>query len=80
MLMLYLVSLLHRFRDRLGKQNPRKVVHVWAEKEMRNLCRMKRAGVRVPEPVLLKKHVLVMSFIGRDGTAAPKIKDATLSR
>ena len=31
---------------------------------------------RVPEVVVLKKHVLVMSFIGRDGQPAPKLKDA----
>ena len=31
---------------------------------------------RVPEVVVLKKHVLVMSFIGVDGQPAPKLKDA----
>ena len=31
---------------------------------------------RVPDVVLLKKHVLVMSFVGRDGVPAPKLKDA----
>ena len=70
-----------RFRDRFGKQNPRKVVHVWAEKEMHNLCVMRRAGLQVPDPVVLKKHVLVMSMVGaEDGTPSPKIKDAVLSR
>ena len=28
-----------RFRDRFSKQNPRKIVRLWAEKEMRNLKR-----------------------------------------
>ena len=31
---------------------------------------------RVPDVVVLKKHVLVMSFIGRDGQPAPKLKFA----
>ena len=31
---------------------------------------------RVPEIVVLKKHVLIMSFIGREGKPAPKLKDA----
>ena len=31
---------------------------------------------RVPDAVVLKKHVLVMSFIGEDGRPAPKLKDA----
>ena len=70
----------YRFRDRFGKQNPRKIVHIWAEKELHNLMKMLKFGLRVPEPVLLKKHILVMSFIGRDGQPAPKIKDAILSR
>jgi len=29
----------YRFKDRFGKQNPRKVVRLWAEKEMHNLKR-----------------------------------------
>jgi len=69
----------YRFRDRFGKQNPRKIIHMWAEKELHNLHKMLKNGIRVPEAVLLKKHVLVMSFIGRDGRPAPKLKDAQLS-
>ena len=33
-------------------------------------------SLRVPEVVVLKKHVLVMSFIGEEGRPAPKLKDA----
>ena len=29
---------------------------------------------RVPDAVVLKKHVLVMAFIGDDGRPAPKLK------
>ena len=29
----------HRFRDRYSKQNPRKIIKLWAEKEFRNLNR-----------------------------------------
>lgn len=42
------------------------------------LYRMQRAGISCPSVVKLKKHVLVMSFIGEDGCAAPKLKDAEL--
>ncbi len=69
----------YRFRDRFSKQNPRKVIHMWAEKELHNLMKMLRSGIRVPEVVMLKKHVLVMSFIGREGKPAPKLKDVELS-
>ena len=69
----------YRFRKRFNKQNPRKVIHMWAEKEMHNLTRMHEAGLRCPEVVLLKKHVLVMSFIGQNGFPAPKLREATLT-
>jgi RIO kinase 3 len=32
----------------------------------------------VPEVVVLKQHVLVMSFVGSEGRAAPKLKEAVL--
>ncbi|GAB0089737.1 Serine/threonine-protein kinase RIO3 [Sergentomyia squamirostris] len=68
-----------RFRDRFSKQNHRTVINQWAEKEMHNLMRMRRAEIPCPEVVILKKHVLVMSFIGSEGRAAPKLKEAILS-
>jgi len=41
--------------------------------------RMKKCGIPCPSVVLLKKHILVMSFIGEERNPAPKLKDATLS-
>ena len=32
-----------------------------------------------PKVVMLKKHVLVMEFIGQDGRPAPKLTDVALS-
>ena len=55
----------YRFKDRFSKQNPRKVIHMWAEKELHNLKKMSRNGLPVPDVLTLKKHVLVMSFIGK---------------
>uniref|UniRef100_A0A3Q1J8K5 Serine/threonine-protein kinase RIO3 n=1 Tax=Anabas testudineus TaxID=64144 RepID=A0A3Q1J8K5_ANATE len=68
----------YRFKDRFSKLNPRKIIRLWAEKEMHNLGRMKKAEIPCPEVVLLKKHILVMSFIGKDHVPAPKLKDAIL--
>ena len=65
----------YRFKDRFSEQNPRKIIHLWAEKEMHNLNRMARAGILCPKVVLLKKHILLMSFIGMDGKAAPMLKE-----
>ncbi|XP_052888317.1 serine/threonine-protein kinase RIO1 [Anopheles moucheti] len=69
----------YRFRHGYSKHNPRKMVRTWAEKEMRNLVRMKKCDLPVPEPILLRSHVLVMEFIGHDGWPAPKLKDVELS-
>ncbi|KAF3327685.1 Serine/threonine-protein kinase RIO1 [Carex littledalei] len=69
----------YRFRHGYCKHNPRKMVKTWAEKEMRNLLRVKAAGIRCPAPLLLRMHVLVMEFIGKGGWAAPRLKDANLS-
>lgn len=69
----------YRFRYGYCKHNPRKMVKTWAEKEMRNLMRLKAAGIRCPTPYLLRLHVLVMEFIGKAGWAAPRLKDAALS-
>ncbi|CAB3252907.1 unnamed protein product [Arctia plantaginis] len=65
----------YRFKDRFSKQNPQKIVHLWAEKEMHNMLRLKKIGVNCPDMVCLKKHILVMSFIGKEGIPAPKLKD-----
>jgi len=70
----------YRFRSRFSKQNPRKVIHMWAEKEMRNLVKMARHGINVPEAVMLKKHVLLMSFIGQEGVPAPKLRDVDFTQ
>lgn len=69
-----------RFRHGYCKSNPRKMVRTWAEKEMRNLCRMYKFGLPVPNPILLKSHVLVMTFIGVDGLPAPKLKDVEFNQ
>lgn len=70
----------YRFKNRFGKQNPRKIVRLWAEKEMHNLKRLHSHGIHCPKVVLLKKHVLVMSFIGKDQVPAPKLKDSQLTQ
>lgn len=69
----------YRFKGAL-KQNNRNIIQRWCEKELHNLTRLKKAGIPCPEVVVLKKHVLVMSYIGEGyEKPAPKLKDANLS-
>ncbi|KAF9437742.1 protein kinase rio1 [Entomortierella beljakovae] len=69
----------YRFRHGYNKSNPRKMVKIWAEKEMRNLKRLYQAGIPCPEPLVLRMHVLVMGFLGdKNGWAYPRLKDAQI--
>jgi len=70
----------HRFASlgQLSRQNKQKIVRVWAEKELKNMTRMHRAGIPCPEPIRLIKNVLIMEFIGKDGWGAPQLGEIDL--
>ncbi|KAI0320527.1 RIO1 family-domain-containing protein [Amylostereum chailletii] len=71
----------HRFRRGYSRRNPRKMVRLWAEKEMRNLRRLMAAGIPCPEPVEVRENVLVMTFLGdKEGWASPRLKDAQIDK
>ena len=55
--------------------NSRKLIKLWAEKEVRNLKRMSKHGILCPKPLYLKKSILIMTMIG-DREPAPRLKDA----
>lgn len=70
------------------------MVRLWAEKEMRNLKRLKAADIRCPDAIEVRENVLVMEFLGdQDGwcvkcvligkilttpRASPRLKDASI--
>jgi RIO kinase 1 len=49
----------------------KEMIHVWTEKEFRNLLRAYEAGVSVPKPITYLRNILLMKFIGKDGIPAP---------
>ena len=53
----------------------RELVNIWVRKEFRNLKRMRNSGLRVPEPMMNLKNVLVMEFIGDNESPSPRLKD-----
>lgn len=66
-----------RMRHGYSKATSWKLVSKWTEKEYRNLIRIKQSGlIPCPTPLRLKGVVLLMSFIGKNGVPAPKLKDA----
>ena len=46
---------------------------------MRNLIRIKEAGIRCPEPYLLRAHVLLMEFIGMNKSPAPLLREVNMT-
>jgi RIO kinase 1 len=65
-----------RFRS-IGRDH-RGLIGLWAQKEYKNLARLREAGIRVPEPLACREHVLVMEYIGQPDAAAPMLRDAGL--
>ena len=55
-----------RFKSGYARSNPRKMVRLWAEKEMRNLRRLRSGGIRCPEAIEVRENVLVMEFMAKE--------------
>lgn len=53
----------------------RKVIYAWAQREFRNLMAARDAGVSSPKPVAVMQNILLMEFIGKNNSAAPRLKD-----
>ncbi len=62
------------------KQTRKDIILAWAKKEFKNLKRAEEAGVRVPEPYIVKRNILLMEFIGKDGIPMPQLKDVKLTQ
>ena len=53
------------------KKGSRNLISIWAKKEFKNLRTAYNSGVRVPAPIIVKRNVLLMEFVGDDeGNAA----------
>lgn len=61
-------------RFRSVKDDRRSVIEEWCKKEYRNLKKA-RDYVRCPEPIAVRKNILVMEFIGEDFSPYSKLKE-----
>ncbi|UCH31951.1 MAG: serine protein kinase RIO [Candidatus Bathyarchaeota archaeon] len=57
------------------RHDTRSLVFAWALKEFKNLHLALNAKVKVPKPIAIKKNVLIMRFIGKNGSPAPELKE-----
>lgn len=60
------------------KDLPRRTINTLAKKEIINLQKVRAAGIHCPQPVMLCRHIVVMSFIGENKKPAPKLKNVIL--
>lgn len=67
-------------RFRHVRKYGRGLILEWAKKEFANLKQAFEAGVNVPEPFALSKNVIVMQFIGEQGTPAPTLAETRVTR
>jgi RIO kinase 1 len=57
------------------RRRHRELVNVWVQKEHRNLMRMRKHGVRVPESLATHKNVLIMEYLGDETGPSPRLRD-----
>lgn len=60
-----------RYADIKGKK--RKIIFFWVQREYRNLLKAREANVSVPIPLTFHNNVLVLEFIGKGETIAPRL-------
>lgn len=61
--------------------NTRQIITAWTQKEFKNLSRLYKLGLRVPEPYIAMENVLVMEYLEYsydDNSAAPPLSKAKL--
>ena len=59
------------------KKDTRSLIYLWARKEFKNLMKAYKAGITVPKPITVSRNVLLMRFIGVNGTPAPLLKEVS---
>ena len=60
------------------KRKHRDLVTVWVRKEYRNLMRLKKNGLDVPEVFGINENVLVMEYIGDENSPSPRLRDTKI--
>lgn len=60
------------------RNNRRDIIFAWTRKEFQNLTRAKSAGIRVPEPLVAEKNILIMEFMGEGKVPYPLLKNTHL--
>jgi RIO kinase 1 len=63
------------YRFKGVRRDTKSLIYTWAQKEFKNLEQALQAKVSVPKPLGVKGNVLLMEFMGKEGTSAPSLKE-----
>ena len=62
------------------KKGTRNLVNLWAKKEFRNLNQCFKCGIPVVKPIYVKKNVLAMEFVGKNGTPTKTLLESNVDQ
>ena len=57
-----------------SSKKTRHIINLWVEKEYKNLQRSSLAEINVPKPILVKKNILLMELLGKNGKPYPLLR------
>lgn len=60
------------------KKGTRNMVELWAQKEFRNLTQCIKHGIPSIKPIRILKNVLVLEFVGKNGTPAKTLVESEI--
>lgn len=60
------------------KKGTRNLVELWAQKEFRNLNHCIKSGIPVIKPIHVIKNILVLEFVGKNGTPAKTLVETEI--
>ncbi len=60
------------------KKGTKNLVFLWAKKEFKNLSRCHDCGIPVPKPIHVTRNVLVMEFVGNNGSPSKVLLESQI--
>lgn len=57
------------------KSSSRQMIKRWAEKEVRNLTRLYKCGIKTARPIYLKRNIIIMEMIGTENNIGIRLKE-----
>jgi RIO kinase 1 len=61
------------------KKNTRSLVYLWAKKEYKNLIHSIKNGIPVVKPITVKKNVLALEFVGKNGIPTKTLVESQIN-